>query len=786
MRKKLILLYKALIIIMVGNTTLLADWIKLETIPQAFSDNYWLEVYFLPSDPDYGWICGFNGKVIRTNDGGLTWQGVTVPGVNQLESIHFANKRVGYTSGDGKIFKSIDSGATWKDITGTITLDGAALWGNFFADENNGCVVGGGCGFFSTQYFYRTTDGGNTWNLFMGNTSNTGMTDVMLLEPNGLAYAVSSGYIWKSTNGGRSWSIFSKSGGTDWQEDLQIFGNSILVPYSGDCEGNNEPNSGIRMSTDAGKNWKQFRTGKSMFGTFLIDEKRGWACGFRGSIYYTSDGGDHWIERDCGVDKSKELDDIWFINDSTGFLVGEGAVYKSHKYETLKPVIEAVGPVKVCEGEEVTLTTTEIFPSYKWSTGETTRSITVSKSGDYYVRVGSTKCDSGTSNTINVRVFQKPKPSIALEGPDTLCEGESAVLYLQQDYPHAEWSNGAAGNSLIVNTTGLYEVTVTDSNGCTGKASKNVIFRQNPKPPLQIKGKSFFCFGDSTFLVTSPGYLKYSLIKLPEGIEKFDKYDTYTITEEGSYILIVTDNYGCSGISDTVAVSVLADSNRIDISYNTGNRTIEFDSVSLTDRYCYQITVSNNSEDTAVIDDVFLFRNIEFSTVQSYFPIVISPFSKSSLRICYSPSLLGRQYDTLLLSDVCSPHIVYLQGIGSPNYYKGGDRCGNPLEIKTTKLNKPQFLANPPFPNPVRDIIEIEFGLFVPKAYTNSLNSGVYDLLGNKLVSISALLDKVIETDSGNITYGKLQCDMSYLKQGSYYIRIDYGEGTVTFPVSKI
>lgn len=763
-----------------------ADWIKIETIPDSYKDNYWLEVYFLPSDPNYGWICGFNGKVIRTTDGGLTWEGVTISGVNQLESIHFASKMVGYTSGDGNIFKSVDSGKTWEDITGIIADDQAAIWGNYFIDENNGCTVGGGCGLFSTQFFYHTTNGGATWNKFQGNVDNTGMTDVTIVEPSGLAYAVSSGYIWKSTNGGNSWSLFSETGAVAWQEDLHFYGNSFLVPYSGGCDGNDEPNSGIRMSTDAGKTWKQFRTGRSMFGTFLIDEKRGWACGFQGSIYYTSDGGDHWVLRDCGVDKSKELDDIWFINDSTGFLVGEGAVYKTFKYDTLKPEIEAIGPVKVCEGEEVTLTTTKEFPHYIWSTGEKTRSITVNKSGEYYVTVNSVRCDSSKSGIIKVEVFPKPKPVISLDGPDTLCDGENVNLSIKSDYQGIEWSDGQSGKSINVTGSGTYSVTVTDSNGCTGTASKCIHFRQKPVPPLVAKGKVSFCYGDSTYLETAPGYIAYSLVKLPEGKQVYDRYDKYYVKEEGKYLLEVTDKYGCTGWSDTVSIVVIADSNRLEMTFNKGNKTIDFDSVALTQRDYYEMYITNKSQDTTIINDVFVFRNIEFSAIQTYFPIIILPYGRAALRICFSPSEIGMRYDTLLLNDICTPHLVFLEGAGSPNYYKGASRCSLPIEIKTTKLNKPQFLANPPFPNPVKELLEIEFGLFVPKLYSQAVSADLFDVLGNRMKSPEILYESVTETENGAISYGKLIFNLSGLQQGTYYIRVNSGSETETYTITKI
>ncbi|MFN3781675.1 MAG: WD40/YVTN/BNR-like repeat-containing protein, partial [Candidatus Kapaibacteriota bacterium] len=91
-------------------------WEKVQNIPPPFSNNYWLDVFFHPSNPNYGWICGFNGMIIRTTDGGNTWRGTTINAYH-LESVHFPTLQVGYVSGVEGIFKSTDGGATWFDIT---------------------------------------------------------------------------------------------------------------------------------------------------------------------------------------------------------------------------------------------------------------------------------------------------------------------------------------------------------------------------------------------------------------------------------------------------------------------------------------------------------------------------------------------------------------------------------------------------------------------------------------------------------------------------------------------
>lgn len=295
------------------------QWQPVTTIPAPYATNYWLDVFFLPSNPQYGWICGFNGMVIRTTDGGRTWQGTQIPGAYQLESIHFVTPTIGYTSGPDGIWRSTDGGITWTEVTPDSAF---ALWGCYFLSSAVGMVIGGGCG-SAPQHFFRTTNGGITWSLFTGNEPNSGLTDLLLL-PDGTGFAVSSGRLWYTSDSGQTWTVFATTGSNIWQEELTKIGNSFLLPFAGtSCSGQGNT-GGMRFSTDGGTTWREFITGKPMFGAFLLTPTTGWACGYNGALYYTSDGGQTWQLRNCGIDTTRHLDDIWFVNDTLGWVVGQG------------------------------------------------------------------------------------------------------------------------------------------------------------------------------------------------------------------------------------------------------------------------------------------------------------------------------------------------------------------------------------------------------------------------------------------------------------------------------
>lgn len=316
-------IYILIILFLLSSSFIFAQrWEEINTIPAPYNTNYWLDVFFHPANPNYGWVCGFNGMVIRTTDGGNTWAGSIAPQSNHLEHVHFPTLNVGYTSGPDGIFKSTDGGQTWSEITPDQLWN---YWGCYFINENIGLVIGGGC--LDQQRFYRTTDGGNTWNLFTSNVPNSGLTDLIMQSENGLAYAISSGNLWVSTNGGVSWAVIANTGANVWHEEITNLNNSFLIPYAGtSCQGQGG-DGGMLFTTDLGLSWNRYQTVTSMFGTFLINSQNGWACGDEQGVYHTTDAGITWRKKNCGIKAGAHLDDIWFVNPELGFVVGSG-VYK--------------------------------------------------------------------------------------------------------------------------------------------------------------------------------------------------------------------------------------------------------------------------------------------------------------------------------------------------------------------------------------------------------------------------------------------------------------------------
>ncbi|MFT5778447.1 MAG: photosystem II stability/assembly factor-like uncharacterized protein [Crocinitomicaceae bacterium] len=116
------------------------------------------DIYF--HDSSHGFAVGglSGGYIYETLDGGATWIEIVISATSFLQGIYFSSTNIGYAVGwDGDIFKTINGGLNWTQQTPV------QVYGNmdvYFVDDNVGYIVGGGAFIAEIQ---KTEDGGNTW-----------------------------------------------------------------------------------------------------------------------------------------------------------------------------------------------------------------------------------------------------------------------------------------------------------------------------------------------------------------------------------------------------------------------------------------------------------------------------------------------------------------------------------------------------------------------------------------------------------------------------------------------
>lgn len=204
------------------------------------------------------------------------------------------------------------------------------------------------------------------------------------------------------------------------------------------------------------------------------------------------------------------------------------------------PGITANGPTTFCAGGNVTLTA-DAGSTYLWSTGETSRSINVTETGNYTVQITNVSgCLSAASIATVVTVNALPvTPTITAGGPTTFCAGGSVTLTSSAGSTYL-WSTGETSPGINVTTAGSYTVRITNASGCQSAASVATIVTVNDLPAAPVItafGPTTFCTGGSVTLTSSAGttYLWSNGATSP----------SINVTTAGSYSVEVTDENGC-------------------------------------------------------------------------------------------------------------------------------------------------------------------------------------------------------------------------------------------------
>ena len=221
------------------------------------------------------------------------------------------------------------------------------------------------------------------------------------------------------------------------------------------------------------------------------------------------------------------------------------------------PTITSSGATVFCSGDSVILDAGAGYSAYSWSNGATTQTIIINTSGNYSVTVTDANgCTGSTSSATTVTVNLSPIPIITV-GPTTICAGGNVILNAGTGYNTYSWSNGASSQTTNVTSSGLYSVTVTDANGCSGFAdtSITVTVSANLLPIITSSGATIFCSGDSVTLDAGTGYFTYAW---SNGATS----QTIVVGNSGNYSVTVTDANGCSG-SSASAVTLTVNPNPV-------------------------------------------------------------------------------------------------------------------------------------------------------------------------------------------------------------------------------
>lgn len=236
------------------------------------------------TDEFNGIVCGFEGTLLKTDDGGKSWFNVDSLYSLNFWDITFINHQRGFVVGEGgAIITTNDSGYTWQPIPSSVSQ---TLFKIKFINENTGFIVG------NEGTILKTTNGGTNWRRVVSNSTSLLYSFAMIDDLNGFAVGW-EGEIISTTNGGDIWEKQPSLSNQYLRDiDFSTSDNGVIVGGGGL----------IYTTSNGGKKWNEAKVDiiSGLFSVNFIDEKNGFISGGRGELLLTNNSGKSWRQINSG------------------------------------------------------------------------------------------------------------------------------------------------------------------------------------------------------------------------------------------------------------------------------------------------------------------------------------------------------------------------------------------------------------------------------------------------------------------------------------------------------
>lgn len=265
---------------------------------------------------------GSGGSIFKSVDGGATYGNYTQAVTRIiLEDIHFCDEMNGFAAGQNhepdaytEVLRTTDGGESWEVVYTMPLIQPHSIW---FTDPSDGYLC------FRDGRVFKTTDSGLTWNeVFTGITASVSGMFFTSSEVGYIVYEISPAAIIKTCNAGQSWEVIFQLGYTGAMRDIHFVNESTGFAITSET---------CLRTDNAGESWTEYPIQENtlFIDVFFVDEMTGYVGGLYSDVYKTTDGGVSWVY--LPLPEYAAAMELYFTDSNTGYVMADGGrVFQTH------------------------------------------------------------------------------------------------------------------------------------------------------------------------------------------------------------------------------------------------------------------------------------------------------------------------------------------------------------------------------------------------------------------------------------------------------------------------
>jgi photosystem II stability/assembly factor-like uncharacterized protein len=287
----------------------------------------WLSAISAAS-PDVLWVVGENGVILKSTDGGATWNGQSSVTDAHLQSVAAVSPRTAWAVSQpsfpngGSVLRT-DDGVTWSRASLPFTWTGSAgPQAVGFASATTGWLVGSESD--GSALVMKTSDGGANWTRHSlavpGHVSLERVVTVSeaVVWVQGYVPDTGAGIVLRTIDGGATWAVRTPPGNPSARGMAALSASVAWVPgYS----------ANLSTTDDGGLTWQTralpVDSGVASGAAAMLDARHGWLVvgrpGGEGYVFTTRDGGQTWYQSGTAIEW---LHDTVALPPDAGWAVG--------------------------------------------------------------------------------------------------------------------------------------------------------------------------------------------------------------------------------------------------------------------------------------------------------------------------------------------------------------------------------------------------------------------------------------------------------------------------------